>query len=255
MDGGESPSREDTPEGPFPAGPLALPRSPRPARLAPLASSNRVFPPALEFGLDAQLPTLLANASHDYRGDMDDLVRIFGPRVRSVLAEEFRRQLSVVGGGEDVYAATVCHADGLAWRTAVNTPAFHAEDAGEQSLSAEDVRYWRWFPDEWSAPKAKGSPQSDDLLADLEAWISNTSRTKSSTWTEVKRGLVDLLVTSVGTSDVRSVFSEVGATPIFFVYEADSDPAPTVMSLETLNPDHPDPSSLEDALTFWRHEA
>lgn len=198
---------------------------------------------------------------------MDDLVRIFGPRVRSVLAEEFRRQLSVVGGGEDACAATVCHADGLAWWTAVNTPTFHDEvvrartstaaEAGDRSGSAgtaqpADARSWRWHPVEWGAPRAKGSPQAEDLLADLEAWISDTSHTQSSTWTEVKRGLVDLLVSSFGSSDVRSVFSRVGASPILYVVEAGGDPAPTGVSLETLNDGHPDPSALEDALAFWR---
>ncbi len=149
----------------------------------------------------------------------------------------------------------------------MNTPAFHDEDVRGQVSTAAEVgggseypgtgspggeRYWRWYPGGWGAPKAKGSPQSEDLLADLEAWISDTSHTKSSTWTDMKRGLVDLLMSSVGSSDVRSVFSEVGATPVLYVVEADGDPAQTVLSLETLNDDHPDPSALDDALAFWR---
>ena len=66
---------------------------------------------------------------------MDDLVRIFSPRVRSVLAAEFRRKLSAAGGGGDVYAAAVVHVGGLDWRTAVNAPDVPSENAAPEKAA------------------------------------------------------------------------------------------------------------------------
>src|SRR5699024_123585 len=188
-----------------------------------------------------------ADSDEDYRGWMDDLVRIFRPRVRSVLAAEFQRQLAAAEGGGDVYAAAVTHSGGLAWRTAVNTRGAHtaaAADAGtagaadsaatdsaetagaavEAAAGAPDdanVRRLRWSPVEWTAHRARNSPLAADLLADLEAWISDSTHVEATSWTHVRRILVDLIVESVDSDDVRSVFAAVGASPVLLVCETD----------------------------------
>lgn len=211
-------------------------------------------------------------SGEDYRGWMDDLVRIFSPRVRSVLAAEFRRKLSAVGGGGDVYAAAVLHTGGLAWRTAVNTPDFYQEGAShEEDTSSEDVvtavpaaeedahaRRLRWSPEEWRSPWARNSPQTTDLFADLEAWISDSTHVEATSWTEVRHVLVDLIVEAMDSDEVRSAFAEAGATPVLLVcetVEADSDTRPVVASLERLNADHPNRADVEEALVYWRDEA
>ena len=220
-----------------------------------------------------------AGSDEDYRGWMDDLVRIFRPRVRSVLAAEFQRQLATAEGGGDVYAAAVTHSGGLAWRTAVNTRGAHtaaAADAGtagaadsaatagaaaEAAAAAADdahVRRLRWSPAEWTAHRARNSPLTADLLADLEAWISDSTHVEATSWTHVRRILVDLIVESVDSDDVRSVFAAVGASPVLLVCETDEthgDTDSVVAALEHLNADHPRSADVDEALLHWRDEA
>lgn len=196
----------------------------------------------------------------DYRGWMDDLMRIFSPRVRSVLAAEFRRKLSAVGGGDDVYAAAVLHTGGLAWRTAVNAPDIPSEKAALRTdvpRESAEARRLRWSPGEWSSPGARNSPRTTDLLGDLEAWISDSTHVEATSWTEVRHILVDLIVESLDSSEVRTVFAEAGAAPVLLVCEADEadrGTGPVIAALERLNADHPYRVDVEDALGYWRGE-
>lgn len=193
----------------------------------------------------------------DYRGWMDDLVRIFSPRVRSELAAEFERQLAAADGGGDVYVAAVTHTGGLGWRTAVNTRASHTEAAADATDDAHTLRL-RWSPEEWRSPRARNSPQTADLLADLEAWISDSTHVEATSWTEVRRLLVDLIVESLDSEDVRSVFAAAGASPVLLVCEtdgADGDTRSVVAALRRLNADHPHSAEVDEALMHWRDEA
>lgn len=200
----------------------------------------------------------------DYRGRMDDLVKIFSPRVRSVLAAEFRRKLSAAGGGEHVYAAAVLHTGGLAWRTAVNAPAVPGEDSSREGAHAAHdaqsahARRLRWSPEEWSSPGARNSPRTTDLIGDLEAWVSDSTHVEATSWTEMRHLLVDLIIESMDSAEVRSVFAGAGAAPVLLVcesVEADSDTKPVVAALERLNADHPNRADVEEALVYWRDEA
>lgn len=196
---------------------------------------------------------------------MDDLVRIFSPRVRSVLAAEFRRKLSAAGGGGDVYAAAVLHTGGLAWRTAVNAPdVLSAKAASEKAAPHEDAslegahaRRLRWSPEEWNSPGARNSPRTADLLGDLEAWISDSTHVEATSWTEVRHILVDLIIESMDSAEVRTVFAGAGAAPVLLVCEADGadrGTRPVVDALERLNADHPYWTDVEEALVYWRGE-
>ena len=192
---------------------------------------------------------------------MDDLVKIFSPRVRSVLAAEFRRKLYAAGGGEHVYAAAVLHTGGLAWRTAVNARAVSGDDSSREGTHDDQsahARRLRWSPEEWSSPGARNSPRTTDLIGDLEAWISDSTHVEATSWTEMRHLLVDLIIESMDSAEVRSVFAGAGAAPVLLVcesVEADSDTRPVVAALERLNADHPNRSDVEEALVYWRDEA
>ncbi|SLN01328.1 hypothetical protein [Brevibacterium yomogidense] len=99
--------------------------------------------------------------------------------------------------------------------------------------------------------------RTTDLLGDLEAWISDSTHVEATSWTEVRHILVDLIVESLDSSEVRTVFAEAGAAPVLLVCEADEadrGTGPVIAALERLNADHPYRVDVEDALGYWRGE-
>ena len=94
-------------------------------------------------------------------------------------------------------------------------------------------------------------------MGDLEAWISDSTHVEATSWTEVRRILVDLIIESMDSSEVRAVFAGAGAAPVLLVCEADGadrGSRPVVAALERLNADHPYWADVEDALVYWRGE-
>ncbi|MDT0200769.1 hypothetical protein [Nocardioides sp. AE5] len=117
-----------------------------------------------------------------------------------------------------------------------------------------DARYLCWFPDEWTSPTPPPLPVVEKLLADLKAWLDDEQNLPDDQWHAGRAAVVELIIQTLDSAEIREVFADAGAVPVLVVHETDGGTEGAVASLDRLNVDHPDRGLVADARAFWLDE-
>lgn len=151
------------------------------------------------------------------------------------LAAAFGELLTEVEG-QDVYAAAVAVAQGLAWRPDLAT--VEAEGGDDE-----------WWPDEWTAvPEGVDAPE----LAAIEAQVEQTMPDDEDALEEWLDEVYDLLVGALGSAEVRAVFAAAGSDPVLMVSDTDEVGEAELRAFDALNAAHP---RRDVARAYWVDEA
>jgi hypothetical protein len=127
----------------------------------------------------------------------------------------------------------------------------HTEEALDLLTGGEDDPDTRWWPDEWEVADDDVVPDHGaESTSEISRTLFGTLDDDDPTWPDRARDLFD---SALGDARVREAIAGVNPTwqPVMFVTDTDGDLARTVVSLESLNRDHPNPDLVAAAVAYF----
>jgi len=127
----------------------------------------------------------------------------------------------------------------------------HTEEALAALTGREDDPDTRWWPDEWEISDDDITPDDGvESTVQLSRTLYGTLDEDDPDWPDRARDLFD---SALGDPQVRDAIAGVNPDwrPVRFVTDTDGDLARTVASLESLNPDHPNPDLVAAAVAYF----